>query len=65
MYNSTELFPWSVFVLDDLDLVDIGELPARVELLDLPLDALVARLLDLPQHLHVPVHRQRLARLKP
>ena len=54
----------AVFVLDDLDLVDVVELPARVQLLDLPLDALVARLLDLPEHLHVAVHGQRLAGLQ-
>ena len=54
----------AVFVLDNLDLVDVLELPARVELLDLPLDALVARLLDLTEHLHVAVHRQRLAGLQ-
>ena len=39
-------------------------MPARVQLLDLPLDAPVARLLDLAQHLHVAVHGQSLARLQ-
>ena len=53
-----------VFVLDDLDLVDVVELPPRVELDDLTLDALVARLLDLAQNLHVAVHRQGLVGLR-
>ena len=53
-----------ILVLHNLDLVDVVELPARVELLDLPLDALVAGLLNLPEDLHVAVHCQRLGRLR-
>ena len=53
-----------ILVLHNLDLVDVVELPARVELLDLPLDALVAGLLNLPEDLHVAVHCQCFGRLR-